>query len=75
MFYGRKEFLLTMLKGHVSNMVLKMVELLEAPPNIKRSKYSSAYRFGFSVSSKKGSFAQVHRIKSQNVVLSVIIGE
>ena len=40
----------------------------------KRSKYSSAYRFGFSVS-KKGSFAQVHRIKTQNVVLSVMIGE
>ena len=41
---------------------------------IKRSKYSSAYRFGFSVSSK-WSFAQVHRIKTQNVVLSVMIGE
>ena len=42
----------------------------------KRSKYSSAYRFGFSVSSSsKWSFAQVHRIKTQNVVLSVIIGE
>ena len=41
---------------------------------IKRSKYSSAYRLGFSVS-KKGSFAQVHRIKTQNVVHSVMIGE
>ena len=41
----------------------------------KRSKYSSAYRFGFSVvSSSKWSFAQVHRIKAQNEVLSVILG-
>ena len=43
----------------------------------KRSKYSSAYRFGFFSKKKKkwGHFAQVHRIKTQNVVLSVIIGE
>ena len=47
---------------------------------IKRSKYSSAYRFGFFVRFMsllviKWSFAQVHRIKTQNVFLSVMIGE
>ena len=40
--------------------------------DVKRSKYSSAYRFGFSVVSKKwGHFAQVHRFRIQNEVLSV----
>ena len=52
--------------------------------NFKRSKNSSAYRYGFSVGNLSGhfgpfalvhgfkwSFAQVHRIKIQNEVLSV----
>ena len=49
--------------------------------HFKRSKYSSAYRFGYFSKKKKkkkkkwGHFAQVHRIRIQNEVLSVIIGE
>ena len=43
----------------------------------KRSKYSSAYRFGYFSKKKKkwGHYAQVHRIRIQNEILSVIIGE
>ena len=54
----------------------------------KRSKYSIAYRFGFSagnlcshfgpfalVNGFKWSFAQFHRIKTQNIVLSVMTVE
>ena len=43
----------------------------------KCSKYSSAYRFGYFSKKKKkwGHYAQVHRIRIQNEILSVIIGE
>ena len=43
----------------------------------KRSKYSSAYRFGYFSKKKKkcGHFGQVHRIRIQNEVLSVIVSQ
>ena len=46
----------------------------------KRSKYSSAYRFGYFSKKKKkkkkwGHFGQVHRIRIQNEVLYVIVSQ